>query len=264
MRIWYQSMAPLYSLGAYVEALEAHAAKVASEGTEVVFNGASERFYGKLQPQDVVKYPYAKHVVQREALEFCWQAEQQGFDAVILGSFSEPFLVEARALVDIPVISMPESTLLASCSLAPAFALVTLSAKSAVRNRALVARHKLEGRVSGYYPMPSAWGEAELDEALREPAKLVADFEVSAAAAVAAGADLLIPAEGVFNEVLFKNGIARFQDTPVMDCVGAALLAAEMLVNLRRRAGISVGRQWAYAKPGAEMLADIRKHVAGD
>ncbi len=262
MRIWYQSLAPLYGLKSYVEALESHVARI-SPDTEVRFNGASERFYGTLVPQDIVKYPYAKHVVQREALEFCWQAEQEGYDAIILGSFSEPYLQEARSLVDIPVVSMPESTLLTSCSLAPSFALITLSPKSVLRVRALIARHKLESRVSGVYAMPHVWGERELDDALVEPAALIADFEASAGQAVAEGADLVIPAEGVFNEVLFKNGLSRFQDVPVMDCVGTSLLHAEMMVKLRQRAGITVGRQWSYAKPEPEMLAEIRRHATG-
>ena len=264
MRIWYQSMAPLYSLGAYLEALQAHAAAVCSEGTEVVFNGASEHLYGTMIPQDIVRYPYAKHVVQREALEFCWQAEQQGFDAIVLGSFSEPYLTEARSLVEIPVVSMPESTLLVACSLAPRFALVALSQRSAVRNRALVSRHGLEGRLTGVHALPSPWGESELNEALEAPDRLVADFEAAATKAVAEGADLLVPAEGVFNEVLFKHGVRRFQDATVIDCVGTSLLYAELLVNLARRVGIGVGRAWAYARPPAEMLTQIRKHAGGD
>jgi hypothetical protein len=31
-----------------------------------------------------------------------------------------------------------------------------------------------------------------------------------------------------------------------------------MLVNMKRRLGVGVGRRWAYAKPPADLLAELR------
>lgn len=258
MRVWYQSMVPFGDLRGYRDALQAHAAAVASPGTEVVLNGASEHLFAGRVPAELFKYPYAKHVIQTEVLDFVHDAEAKGFDAIVLGSFSEPFLQQARGLVDIPVVSMPEAALLASCSLAPTFALITLSPKSVHRVRELVARHKLEGRISGVLPLPNPVTERELNGFLDHPEPLIRDFEEAANAAIAEGADLVIPAEGVFNEVLFRHGIHRVGEVPVMDCVGNSLLYAEFLVNLRRRANITVGRQWAYAKPEPRLIQELR------
>lgn len=259
MRIWYQSMVPFGDLGNYRQALTAHAEVMASPGTEVEFNGASDHLFAGRVPAELFRYAYAKHIIQAEILEFVYQAEAKGFDAIVLGSFSEPFLQQARGLVDIPVVSMPEAAMLASCSLAQSFALITLSPKSVKRVRELVTRHKLEQRVSGVLCLPNAVTERELNDYLTHPDPLIRDFEEAADAAIAGGADAVIPAEGVFNEVLFKHGIHRVGDVPVMDCVGVSILYAEFLVNLRRRANITVGRQWAYARPERDLLDELRR-----
>lgn len=257
MKLWYQSLAPLGHLPAYVAALEAHAARACSPGTSVRFNGASEAPYRHYTPQDLMHIPYLKHRFQGEAIDFARQAQDEGYDAFILGSFSEPFLAECRSLLDIPVVSMPEAALLLACSLAERFAMVTLGPGSNQRVYKLVQRHGLGGRVTGYHPFLKPVDEAELDAALSDPAPLIARFREVAEPAVAQGADLVVPAEGVLNEVLFANGVSRLGNACVMDCVGAGLLQAEMLVHARSRLGLSVGRRWAWPQASAELLREL-------
>lgn len=258
MRLWYQSMAPIAQLGRYVDALNAHAAAACSPGVEVVLNGAGAPTYASGTPQELLRYPYAKHVLGQEAIEHALRAEREGFDAFILGSFSEPFLLEIRSLLDIPVVSMPEAALLLSCSLAERIGLVALGPGAALRLRRTVERHGLAGRVSGIHSFAKPWDEAELEAAFDDPAPLIAAFTETARHAVAAGADAIIPAEGVLNEVLFANAVRRIGDAAVMDCVGAALLQAEMMVAARRRLGLGVGRRWSYPKPPPGILAALR------
>ena len=74
-------------LGAWLEvelaALDAHAHRVCSPGVEVFFHGASDKHYAKRAPTDVLKYPYAKHLIQTEAIDFARRAEAEGFDGVL-------------------------------------------------------------------------------------------------------------------------------------------------------------------------------------
>lgn len=259
IRIWYQSMAPLAGLSGYVDTLRRHAKQACGEGVEVVFNGASEEPYRGHMPTDILKYPYVKHVLQTEAIAFCRQAECDGFDAVVLGSFSEPFLAEIRSLLEIPVISMPESVLLVACSLAEQFALVSLTPASVRRVQALVRRHGIESRVCAIQSLTKPVNESDLDAAFAAPQAIVADFTAVAEQAVGAGADVVIPAEGVLNEVLYANGVRNVLGATVMDCVGAALLYAELQIKLKRRLGMGVGRRWAYAKPPAELLDQLKR-----
>ena len=94
------------------------------------------------------------------SIAFGLQAEREGFDAYIIGSFSEPFLAETRSVLDIPVVSLAEASLLTACSLAEQFALITLSPAYARRVRSVVKRHGLEGRLSGIYTLSTAYDEA--------------------------------------------------------------------------------------------------------
>lgn len=257
MRLWYQSSTQIGTLRNYAEALAAHAAKVCSPGVTVRCNGVTEARYHGRMPAEILRYGYAKLVLQREIIGFCRGAERDGHDAVILGSFSEPFLPEIRSLLDIPVVSMPEAALLVACSLAEQVALITLAPSNVRRLKALVRRHGLEGRICGYHALADHLDEADLDRALLDPDKVVADFRAVADAAAAAGADAIIPAEGILNLIVYNNGVHRAGGATIVDCVGVAMLYAEMAVNMKRRLGIGVGRRWTYATPGPDLLREL-------
>jgi hypothetical protein len=92
----------------------------------------------------------------------------------------------------------------------------------------------------------------------------VASFEATARRAIAEGADVIIPAEGVFNELLFAHGVQRIDGVSVMDCVGVTFLYAEMLVNLRRATGLEVGRRWEYSRPPEPVIAHVRRAAGLD
>ncbi|MBM3503904.1 MAG: hypothetical protein FJX65_08515 [Alphaproteobacteria bacterium] len=264
LRLVYQSMTDFRSVSAYAQALQRHAAAVVSAGTTVTFLGVRPEAYGALVPGDVFPYPYLKHLIQDEALESCWQAAEQGADAFVIGSFSEPHLRQCRSAVDIPVLSLPASAFLAACGLAERFALVTLSPKYARRLSEVVERHDMAKRVAGLFPLGEDLTERELNEALTHPAPLLMLFEKAAAVAVAAGADLLIPAEGILNEVLYHQGIRHAAGAVVMDAVGVTLLDAERHVAMKRRLGLGVGRVWSYPMAPRAMTEEIRRRTRGD
>ena len=117
----------------------------------------------------------------------------------------------------------------------------------------------MAARVTGVHAFARQWDEAQLDAAFAQPEPLIDSFVEVSRRAIADGADLIIPAEGVLNEVLFMHGISTVDGATVMDCVGAALLQAEMQVNAQRRLKLGVGRHWAL-RPPAEILA--RLHTA--
>jgi Asp/Glu/hydantoin racemase len=258
MRLWYQSMTPLTRLERYAAALAQHAKEVCSPGVEVEVHGVAEAPYAGLMPADLLKYPFAKFVLQAECIELARQAERDGFDAFILGSFSEPFLPEIRSALDIPVVSMAEATLLVACSLAEQFALVTLAPANVKRLRGVVRRHEMERRVCGVHSLAHKVDEADLDAALAGGAAVVEDFTRVAMSAIEAGADVVVPAEGVLNEVVRRSGLRTLAGATVLDCVGASLLYAELMVHMQQRLGAGVGRRWGYAKPAAELLARLR------
>jgi Asp/Glu/hydantoin racemase len=258
-RFWYQSAAPIRGLPHYRAALAKHARLALPDGPEVAFHGVrEERYHGRL-PAELHRYPYAKFVLQMDFIEFALQAEREGCEAFIVGSFSEPFLAETRSVVDIPVASLAEASLLAACSLAENFALISLNPGYARRLRGVVRRHGLESRLVDARATSTPHDEATVDAAFASPGELIDDFSAVAASLVEAGADVIIPAEGLLSELLHENGIKSVHGATVLDCVGVALLHADMMVKLKRTLGVGVGRRWAYARPPADMLRELRE-----
>ncbi len=262
MRLCYQSMTAFSAMGAYATTLRAHAAKVVLPGTEVHFQGVDPGLYGALVPGDVFPYPYLKHLIQNEALECCLRAEHDGFDAFIIGSFSEPYLRQSRSAVDIPVISMPESAFLTACSLAEKFALITLSPKYARRVSEVVARHGMGPRLAGIFGLGDDLGEREASGALDDPGPMLDAFHKAARQAIAAGADVLLPAEGILNEVVVSQGITMLDGAAVMDCVGVTLMHAEMMVRAKQSLGLGCGRAWSYPLASPAMRDELRRNAA--
>lgn len=257
-RFWYQSMAPIRGLPQYRQAIEKKARLACPDGVEVVVNGVREERYHGRMPGELHRYPYVKLVLQLDAIEFGMRAEREKFDAYIIGSFSEPFLAETRSVLTIPVISLAEASLLTACSLAEQFALISLAPSYARRLRSVVRRHGLESRLTGVFATSTARDEADVEAAFASPQTLIDDFTAVAQNAVDAGADAVIPAEGMLSEVLCANRVTTIAGATVLDCVGAALLHADMMVHAKHRLGLGVGRRWAYAIPPADLLAELR------
>ena len=54
-------------------------------------------------------------------------AQQQGYDAFVIGHFQDGGLYEARSAVDIPVLALGEASMLFACTLGGKIALVTIN-----------------------------------------------------------------------------------------------------------------------------------------
>ena len=257
MRIWHQSLAELGALGAYGAALEGRIPSLVSDGTEVVIHGAREGSYAGLAPAAVLKYPVVKYRIHDQVLGLVAQAEREGFDAFAFASFAEPLLQQCRSLAAIPVTSMLESSLLVGCTLARKIALITLAPANVVRLTAQVEQHGMAHRLTGIYPLDPPVTEFELAQAFETPGPIIEAFMRTAACAIADGADCIIPAEGVFIEVLAAQKIDQIDGAAVMDCLAVVMSWTEMMVQLRSRSGLGVGRHWDHARPPAEIMAKI-------
>jgi allantoin racemase len=99
--------------------------------------------------------------------------------------------------------------------------------------------------------------EVELVAMFADPAPFVASFTEQARAAITERADVIIPAEGVLNELLFAAGLREVDGVSVMDCVGVTLLYAELLAKLHATTGLHAGRRWEYAKAPEEITSHL-------
>ena len=160
------------------------------------------------------------------------QAQRQGFDAVAISCFFDPGLREARSLVDIPVVSLCETALFIATTVGGRFGLIGLGPDQVFALDDLAARYGATDRIAAVLPLDPPVTETDLESMHGGGGDLEDRVEEVARRAVAQGADLIIPAEGVLNTALVRRGIRTLAGVPVMDAYGTLLSYAEMLVRL--------------------------------
>ncbi|MBI4968482.1 MAG: hypothetical protein HZC25_10235 [Rhodospirillales bacterium] len=249
IRLWYQSTVEIDTYHAYREALMALFTQIADRDTTITLRGTPPGTWGGLANSDVMASAWAYHRILSPVLfDNARQAEREGYDAFVLGSFTDPWLRELRSLLDIPVVSLPESTLLTACSVAAKFALVTMNTENDWFLRNNVARYGLESRVSGIHVVEPGLTEWELNTLFTDPSAYLARFTEVARRAIAQYADAIIPAEGLVATVVARHGLREIEGVPVVDAIACAVTQAEAMVKLVRRTGLHAGRRWHYTK----------------
>lgn len=259
MRIWHQSFTDLDRVPLYRRTLIEHGARVAGPKAEVRVHGLRPGTYGDdLAPIDAIRHPYIEFLGQNQICEAALVAEREGYDAVALGCFYDPGLRQARSLVDIPVVGLSESCMLVACSLGRKFALVALNHDQLVQHEELADAYGLRSRLACAVAMEPGIDEymLEADDAATEP--LVDGFQAACRRALARGAEVIIPGDGVLNEFLYRRGFLQFEGMPVMDALGVLFRYAIFMAEARETIGLTTSRRLHYAKPTPGMLDHAR------
>ena len=260
-RIWHQSMTDLGRLPGYKAMLAEHARKVGGTDFEVDLHGVLPETYAQgMAPVAMTHYRWAHHLVYTQFVENAVRAEAEGYDAVAISCFVDPALDLARSAVDIPVVSSCETALLVAATIGNSFGLVTIDQSMVRILRELVAKYGFADRVRAITTLDPPMDEFELDQAFVGQGPLLDRFSEEARRLIARhDIDVLIPAEGVLNTMLVRNGLREIDGVPVLDSYGALLQFADMRVRLRRSTGLATSRRSTYAKPPAEMMRHLRR-----
>jgi len=259
IRIWHQSFADLSQLPGYAGMLAEHAAASCAPGTVVDVHGvAPGTFPPGIAPVHMHHYRWAQHLITLQVVENAMQAEREGYDAFASSCFIDPGIDLARSVVSIPVISSLDVSLTLGCMAGQSLGLITLDRDTAAAQMALVRSYGKAERVLALEPLDPPVTEPELDGAFSGSAHLVERFRAHAERLVAAGADVIIPAEGLLNTIMVRHGLREVAGCPVLDSYGGLINLAELLVGLQRRTGFRTGRRGAYAKPSDAVIAHLR------
>ena len=250
-------MTELHELGAYKASLEEHAARVLGPGVHVEVRGMPRGAYRGRSPTAALSNAFAHHRILDPVLDYAVGAERQGYDAFIVGSFSEPFLRELRSAVDIPVVSVTEATLLVACSIGRMAAPISNDPGIAQLVAQSIESHGLQARVRAPVAIDPPLDEYQLAGAFADPSLLLRAFQAAARRAIDGGADTIIPAEGVLSEFLHGQGVAMIDEVPVMDCFGVAWSYAAMMAGLRKATGLAVSRRRHYRRDDAKLIAEL-------
>jgi allantoin racemase len=258
MRIWHQSFTDLDAFPLYRDTLAAHAASVMQQRAEVVVHGLRPGTYPPgIAPMDVNSVAAMRLTGELQVCEAALAAQQAGYDAFALGCFFDPALHAARSLVDIPVVSLTESCMLTACSLGRRFAIVSVTPFQKMLTEDLARAYGLQDRLAGVVAMHPAVKLFDLERA-EAAAGITASFRAACDEALALGAEVIIPGDGVLNEFLVRHEVLHAQGAVVLDSLGVLFHHAEFLARARAARVLDVSRRGLYAKPTDAMLSHSR------
>lgn len=258
LRIWFQKHTAAGRMPALDRAYAEHARRVLRPESVVDFFTLPPETYQAPFPNRIVRYYYPETLFAQYFVEQAIRAEREGYDAFITGASQDPGLQAARSVVRIPVVGYGEASMLVACMLGDRFGFVGFIPELQAALRASVRLYGLEARCG---PMVTLQGGADL--LVRafggESAPFLEAFHEAARRAVGQGADVLIPGEGLVNELLFQNGITEVEGVPIVDSDGVALKVAELMVDLRRLCGMMASNAgYFHAAPPRDLVDHLR------
>ncbi|MBV7486371.1 aspartate/glutamate racemase family protein [Bordetella sp. BOR01] len=257
LRLWHQSMTELDGLGSYRDFLNKHAGQVLHNEATVHVHGLHPGTYHGRTPTSALGNAFVYHRAVDQIIDYAIRAERDGFDAFVIGSFSEPMLREIRSAVDIPVTGILESSMLVSCSLGQNIAPIANAPEISAIVQSTVKQHGLASRVLPCASLDPPMHEAQLLEtAAKYPQTLLQAFTNAATYAVTRQrADVIVPAESVLASLLIEHKLTQVCGALVVDVLAIAWRSAIMMVRLHTDCNMKISRAGAYARHDPELVA---------
>ncbi len=258
MKIWHQSLTSINRVPQYRDAIINHVSRVARPGVEVVLHGMSEETYPTHYPGHFITYSYLQNLHREQFVRAALIAEKAGYDAMFIATIPDVGLLEARTLVDIPVVGYGQASFHMASMLGDNIGVVNFLGPLADELRQNAARYGLGSKLG-----PIVQTEVGFDQVLagfKDPEPVINSFKKAAETAIAEGADVIVPGEGPMNVFLATHGISRIGDVPVIDSFAAGIKMCESLVDLRKNSGVYMTRRGYFnAKPPAEAVERLRE-----
>ncbi len=253
MRIWFQKNVVAGRMPGLDAAYDAHMRAVLRPDTEVVFHHLPEETYDASLPEHYVRYGAVQALFSSYFSLQAIRAEQQGYEAFVIGTSQDPGLVEAKAWADIPVLGFGETAAHVAALISQRFSFVGFIPELEApithnMRRAGLAEHM------GPFAFIAGGPESVVAAFAGAPAPFVAAFHDAVRTVLAAGAEAIIPADGLTNEILVASGIRAVDGAPVIDANGLLVKMAELAVDLRRM-GIIDKPARGYLQPAARARA---------
>ncbi|MBA4491084.1 aspartate/glutamate racemase family protein [Paracoccus sp. S1E-3] len=256
MRIYWQSFIDAESNSDYMALLSAYLNRIAAPGTQVSLRGISP------PDRDFSRLSEFRCAIQ--AIDLALDAEADGFDAVVLGHFQDPGLMEMKSALHIPVVGVGEASLHLAAQLGRQIGLITLDQTFRHLHHEQADRYGLGARVThvaGLDVAPGHFADAfRGDGAARD--RMIARLRELAAPMVAAGCDVIVPAGVLPGLLIGEERDLCAGHAPIVNCVAAGLLQAEMMVRLHQLNGLQASRGPFCARAGAQAIADFRGLLA--
>ncbi len=258
MRIWHQGFVDFDKVPVYRKSFGEHLERVIDPGVELTIHGMRPGIFGDFTPIEALHNAYVESVLVAEICEAALCAERLGYDAVAVNCFYDPGLREARSIVNIPVVSLFESCMATSISLGGAVGMLALNEDQCDKHRELSLAYGLSGRLAATVPIDPPIDEYVLEGGSAQTADIEKGIYRACARLRSAGADVIVPGDGVLNDFVWRRSIAP-DGVTMLDAAAVLVRHATHLAGLSRALGMGTARSGRYANSDAHILAYIRE-----
>jgi allantoin racemase len=202
-----------------------------------------------------VEYRYYESLVMMDTLDVVKKAENDGYDAVVLGCFYDLGLQEAREISNKMVVTAPaESCMLLSCSLGSTFSIIVGRKKWIPQMMGNVVQYGLRDRLASFKALDLGVLDFQEDKAKTEKRQIEATRE----AIEKDGAEVIIL--GCTAEFGFWKVLQEKFKVPVLDPVITPFKYAEYLVTMKNMFGWTASKIGGYESPP---ISEIKKWNLG-
>lgn len=261
MRIWHQSFTVLDDVPRYRDALRRHLSSVTATDTIVDLHGMKPGTYPSDYPGTHIGYAYLSGLHEEQFVHAALRAQDEGYDAFFIATIPDIAFEKIRSLVDIPVVTYGQTSVLAAASLGNRVGIVNFIAALEPQIRRNMRDYALDHLVGPITQVDAAFHDVMA--AYAEPQPLIEAFATAARRVIASGADVVVAGEGPLNVFLADQGVARVNGVPVVDSLGTCVQFAEMRVRQYRAAGLRPADSGFYHAPPSRELVDAARRWYG-
>jgi Asp/Glu/hydantoin racemase len=256
IRIMYQSFVDREHGGQYWPHLEKYFLQPGFSELQIDING--------ITPHDSYAHTISEFRCAREVVCNAVKAEQEGYDAVVVGHFQDAGLYEARTVVDIPVLALGEASMLYCCQLAQRLGIVTINPRFTPWFHHQIRKYGLESRVTGVHAMDFDPGQIIGALGSVEKTKEVkALFIEQARPLIEQGVELILPGGGIPMALFASEDGFRIDGAPVVNGIEIVLKMAQIAVQMQTSSALGVSRVGEYAKAPPEIIEEFITNPKG-
>lgn len=226
----------------FIAATEKALLKVQRADTEITIK--SSRRGAETHPQ--MANSYGLFLTGGEIIERIIEAGNEGYDAVVVNGTLDQFIgiQQAKSVVNIPVISPSEATMLFACMLGQKFGMVALGAPYLKpRMESIIMQHGLQGRA---IPNPVKFMSVQhkdlMSKVMEDPSIIVPDVVEAAKRCVADGAEVIILVGTNLGVACTLAGLASIdidgREVPLLNPLAIAFKMAEAMADLTTKLGL--------------------------
>lgn len=243
-RIWFQKHTVPGRNPRLDDSYRRHARDAVRPDTTVDFFGLPAEVYGGRLPADYVRFGQLEIFFSWYFADQAVRAQEQGYAAYVIGTSQDPGLAAARGLVSIPVVGYGQVTFEFLRSQGLRFGVVGFIPALREALSANLHRYGCAENCVGFRYLDAGRPLMERGLATGDIHALVTAMSTAAAELREDGAQVVVPGEGIQNELLWDAGVRRLSGLPVVDADGLALATAQMHLDTLRRG------MWSREAPG--------------